>query len=252
MYPLHFSSRPLARAGAFSLIELLVAISVIALLVAITLPALSSARESSREISCRSNFRQLFLVQTVYAEQYKGVYAAPQSTYSGEGGESRWIQRLRPQVNSRLAVGLSTIPAYSRLGGHGVFVCPTADIPSTATVDMKTYSINPCQQFNTWRWRREVVKAPSTYLFMAEQGVSAAETLLIPFATGSPLRGTNANITSWNAVGAWADNNFYGGLRHGKLVRMNALYFDGHAEAVVRTDLTPDNGNNVWYWGQFW
>lgn len=47
------------RAGAFSLIELLVVISIISLLLAILLPALSSAREKGKMIKCLGNMRSI-------------------------------------------------------------------------------------------------------------------------------------------------------------------------------------------------
>lgn len=47
------------RRGAFSLVELLVAISIIALLLAILLPALSAAREKGKMVKCLSNMRSI-------------------------------------------------------------------------------------------------------------------------------------------------------------------------------------------------
>jgi prepilin-type N-terminal cleavage/methylation domain-containing protein len=44
---------------AFTLIELLVVIAIIALLMAILIPALAKARESAREVVCRSNLRNI-------------------------------------------------------------------------------------------------------------------------------------------------------------------------------------------------
>lgn len=53
---------------AFTLIELLVVIAIIALLMAIIMPAMHKAKESAREISCRSNLRNVGLALTMFLQ----------------------------------------------------------------------------------------------------------------------------------------------------------------------------------------
>jgi type II secretory pathway pseudopilin PulG len=61
-----------ARAGAFSIIELLVVIGIISALIALLLPTLQAARESSRQVKCAAQLEQLGQALHMYVNESKG------------------------------------------------------------------------------------------------------------------------------------------------------------------------------------
>ncbi len=81
--------------GGFSLVEVLVVVSTVSVVVAVSVPALTTARSCARAIVCRSNLRQLVLVNLEYSNDHDGLCVPAAEDYwltigPLQGGYHRW------------------------------------------------------------------------------------------------------------------------------------------------------------------
>jgi len=67
--------------SAFTLVELLIVIAIIAVLVSIVVPALAKARNSSKQLACSSNHRQLITGWIAYTNDFQSFPYGADSSY---------------------------------------------------------------------------------------------------------------------------------------------------------------------------
>lgn len=90
------SGRLTGKAGrcGFTLIELLVVIAIIAVLIAILLPALGSARNHGRATVCASNVRSQAMSISVYANNFRDALPPRQLDWNRNDGQGGFEDRL--------------------------------------------------------------------------------------------------------------------------------------------------------------
>ncbi|MGN0878655.1 MAG: DUF1559 domain-containing protein, partial [Oligosphaeraceae bacterium] len=184
------------------------------------LPALSKAREKARAISCTSNVKQLTLAKTMYANDFQDQWCS-------------WHNALQKNGNSM-------VWENGYLTDKKVFFCPSQTMPSdvTAPCFSNTYASIRCDQDyadscygkSQSDWGSFVNYKSNDWVFY--QMTSCKQPSSAPFWTDSISAASKGIWTVFTGQ----NMGFVISAHHAS--RCNMGFFDGHAQACGRSELT--------------
>lgn len=137
------------RARGFSLVDVLVTLAVISVLIGLLLPTLSGVRETTRQVVCRSNVRQLGFGIVLFADDRNDQMPSSFFAMSNQPQMTTLIRRDSPITPWD---GLGHLYEHDYLPTPGVFYCPshTGANPLSAYIDRWPLQVNetPSNQFD--------------------------------------------------------------------------------------------------------
>ncbi|HAI11954.1 MAG TPA: hypothetical protein DCM28_09635 [Phycisphaerales bacterium] len=223
------------KTWAFTLIELLVVISIIAILIAILLPALGSAKRTARRTQCLSIERQYGVANQIYAGDSADWYVP--ISYPDLADVSKTIQWYRVTMFRQYLDPNGTNGSYYPT--H--LVCPDASLARESINGQGEYLIIRSYGFNA-------VGLPNANPPQPYRGFRADQ-ILKPSARMSfeDALDWHVNNNNFNYVDGYVGeiNLYYAMTAYRHLKGVNMLFFDGHAQSMVREDVVA-NLNNIW------
>jgi prepilin-type N-terminal cleavage/methylation domain-containing protein/prepilin-type processing-associated H-X9-DG protein len=234
----------------FTLIELLVVIAIIALLLAILMPALALVKEQAKQISCRSNLRQVGLTLYLYlqdndfemanAHQYDPHSDTMCNQYRWRpDGQRRFLRHDEPE--SYWAVAYIDYIKETKIFGCPAFknACQIAELDKLYGYDIKEF-YDSAFALNGWMDREKVTLIKNqgeTFLVHGhiEPRIENGNDML--FNTGP---GTE-NLSHYRTGGrsTWYRGIFRHNIKSGEDFRtmgsLNVLWLDGHVTNLEET-----------------
>lgn len=231
----------------FTLVELLVVIGIIAVLIGVLVPTLSAARASATDTQCKARLRQLYQAQQIYAGQNRDrmtpvVYPELSSPYAS--GARSWRDALREtmRVSEEATPDFFECPArpdgsVNTVGLNSAIMMPQWGLRTSKRTDVTRTQFDP-------RAGKRAEKPFSQLILFADKGTSSDDVLRT--SDGYSFINESNSYGVFNLMELWVRHTPQGMLRH-KGSRANAVFMDGHVEAV-KDELHVHSGH--WYFGE--
>ncbi|PAW75801.1 MAG: hypothetical protein B9S32_17225 [Verrucomicrobia bacterium Tous-C9LFEB] len=231
--------RVVSSQTAFSLVELLVALAIIALITALLFPALQLARDAANTAACLSNLKQLASASQMYSGD-NDLRLIPMCSGSNGATAQTWRKLLVPYLTTGTNSSLRK-PFVCPADALGLKSAGTGTAGTTPTSyglhESEYYARDYLHNYLTYVTDRRVtaVKNPSFTVFLTDLGKPDRPNEAVSAWTEKSRTPGAAN---YGYAFFPSDTNFNGSdpwdafPRHGNRRKVNAAFYDGHAESL--------------------